>query len=117
MNRNDQQASSPSGWSHRTDSKADIIKAISARLGIPKIQAGSVVEEFLNGIAESLRDGRRVEIRGFGVFETVERAARPAFDINKGEPLDVPARVVARFRPGRQLAALVARLAGREEAA
>ena len=108
MNRNEQQASPPNGWSHRTDSKADIVKAISARLGIPKAQAGTMVEEFLNTIAESLRDGRRVELRNFGVFETVERAARPAFDIHNGKPLDVPAKVVARFRPGRQLSAVVA---------
>ena len=105
------------GWSHRTDTKSDLIKAVAARVGIPKAHAQTVVDAFLNEIAGSLVSGRRVECRGFGVFETVERAARPAFDMNAGERVEVPQRLGVRFRAGRQLAQVIAESVEAEEEA
>ena len=96
------------GWSHRSDTKSDLVKEVAARVGIPKTHAQTIVDAFLNEIAGSLASGRRVELRGFGVFEAVERASRPAYDMNAGERVEVPKRLAVRFRVGRQLAQVVA---------
>jgi len=74
------------------------------------------VDAFLNEIAGSLASGRRVECRGFGVFDVVLRAERSAYDINAGKSVRVPACVAARFRPGRQLDQVVKKYAGEEAA-
>ena len=57
----------------------------------------------LNAIVESLREGRRVEIRGFGVFFCKERCAYKLCNPRDGQLLSVEARRVPRFRMARGL--------------
>lgn len=66
-------------------------------------QALSVVDEFFWLLADALASGERIEIREFGVFETVTRQARPGRNPKTGATVAVPARQVVRFRPGKGL--------------
>lgn len=110
MNKHDSDADHrPQTWAHRTIGKKELADLIAVRCGTSKQLAGRVVDTFLNGIAEALLADLRIELRRWGVFECVERAARPAFDMNTGQPIEVPPRTVVRFRPGSQLAAVVAK--------
>jgi integration host factor subunit beta len=62
-----------------------------------------LVEGMLEAIAAALAEGRRVEIRGFGVFETRRRDARTAHNPRTGKTMHVPAKAIPFFRAGRLL--------------
>jgi DNA-binding protein HU-beta len=57
----------------------------------------------LDTVTGTLAEGERVSIFGFGVFETVDRAARTARNPSTGGTVQVPAMSVPRFRPGQAL--------------
>lgn len=62
-----------------------------------------VVDIFFDEIAERLAEGGRVELRGFGAFSTRERNARQGRNPRTGEPVDVPAKRVPYFKPGKEM--------------
>ena len=62
-----------------------------------------VVDIFFEQIAERLADGGRVELRGFGAFSTREREARKGRNPRTGEAVDVPAKRVPYFKPGKEM--------------
>ena len=62
-----------------------------------------VVDLFFEEITAQLAQGGRVELRGFGAFSTRERAARTGRNPRTGEPVDVPAKRVPYFKPGKEM--------------
>ena len=62
-----------------------------------------VVDIFFDEIARRLADGGRVELRGFGAFSTRERDARKGRNPRTGETVDVPAKRVPYFKPGKDM--------------
>lgn len=79
----------------------DIIAEISAETGISRQRVRIVFDELLERLARAMSDGVTAEIRGFGVFETRVAKARLGRNLkNGGTPVEIPERVVAKFRPG-----------------
>ena len=62
-----------------------------------------VVEIFFDEIATRLAEGGRVEMRGFGTFSTRPRDARTGRNPRTGETVDVPAKRVPYFKPGKEM--------------
>ncbi len=62
-----------------------------------------VVDIFFDEIARRLAEGGRVELRGFGAFSTREREARTGRNPRTGEAVDVPAKRVPYFKPGKEM--------------
>ena len=62
-----------------------------------------VVDIFFEEIAARLTEGGRVELRGFGAFSTRERKARPGRNPRTGAPVEVPAKRVPFFKPGKEM--------------
>ena len=62
-----------------------------------------VVDVFFDEISERLTEGGRVELRGFGAFSTREREARKGRNPRTGEAVDVPAKRVPYFKPGKDM--------------
>ena len=62
-----------------------------------------VVDIFFDEIAQRLAEGGRVELRGFGAFSTREREARTGRNPRTGEAVDVPAKRVTYFKPGKEM--------------
>ena len=62
-----------------------------------------VVDIFFEQIAGRLADGGRVELRGFGAFSTRDRDARKGRNPRTGEAVDVPAKRVPYFKPGKEM--------------
>ncbi|MBO3101345.1 HU family DNA-binding protein [Cellulomonas fengjieae] len=87
--------------------KAQIADRIAAR-GATRPAAAAAVDAVLDEITAALASGERVTFTGFGTFEAAGRGARTARNPRTGEPLEVPATTVARFRPGATLRARVA---------
>ncbi|MEL6828637.1 MAG: integration host factor subunit beta [Pseudomonadota bacterium] len=66
-----------------------------------------VVSVILDEISEALAKGHRVELRGFGAFSIRQRKARKGRNPRTGEPVEVTAKTVPFFRPGKELRARV----------
>ncbi|GGZ03438.1 integration host factor subunit beta [Novosphingobium colocasiae] len=64
-----------------------------------------VVDTFFDEIAQRLADGGRVELRGFGAFSTRDRDGRQGRNPRTGETVDVPAKRVPYFKPGKEMRA------------
>ena len=62
-----------------------------------------VVCAFFDSITEQLAKGGRVELRGFGAFSTRSRDARMGRNPRTGEPVDVSAKRVPYFKPGKEM--------------
>ncbi len=62
-----------------------------------------VVSAFFDSIIEQLQNGGRVELRGFGAFSTRGRDARKGRNPRTGEPVDVSAKKVPYFKPGKEM--------------
>ncbi|WP_120717000.1 integration host factor subunit beta [Tsuneonella amylolytica] len=62
-----------------------------------------VVDIFFDEIGSRLAEGGRVELRGFGAFSTREREARKGRNPRTGEAVDVPAKKVPYFKPGKEM--------------
>ena len=62
-----------------------------------------VVNTIFNEITQSLADGKRVELRGFGAFSVQHRAARVGRNPRSGESVNVEEKYIPRFKTGKEL--------------
>ncbi|UVI39844.1 integration host factor subunit beta [Qipengyuania spongiae] len=75
--------------------------------GLRAEEVEQVVDIFFDEIAQRLSEGGRVELRGFGAFSTREREARTGRNPRSGEAVEVPAKRVPYFRPGKEMRRLL----------
>ena len=83
--------------------KKDLIDKVDEVIGGTKAQAEAVVETLINTIIDTLKAEGEVSIAGLGIFSTKMRAARTARNPRTGEPIDVPAMRVPKFRAAKAL--------------
>ena len=88
--------------------KAELIDALTQKLGSDRRQATAAVENVVDTIVRAVHKGESVTITGFGVFEQRRRAARVARNPRTGETVKVKPTSVPAFRPGAQFKAVVA---------
>ena len=86
--------------------KAQLIEALSERLGDKKV-ASQAVDGLVDIIIRTVNKGEKVNITGFGVFEKVHRSARMVRNPRTGERKPAEATAVPRFRAGTDLKAYV----------
>ena len=65
------------------------------------------VDVTFNEVSNSLINGHRVEIRGFGAFSVIAKPARIGRNPRTGEPVDIKAKNVVHFKSGKELKELV----------
>lgn len=83
--------------------KADIIDAMAADAGISKAQAKKALDSFTGNVANTLASDGRVSLVGFGSFSVSKRSAREGRNPQTGATIQIPAKNVARFKPGAEL--------------
>jgi len=83
--------------------KGDLVSAVASDAGLSRGQAQSVVDSVLSNIESALQGGSKVTLIGFGTFSVSERKARQGRNPRTGKSLEIPARNVARFTPGKAL--------------
>lgn len=83
--------------------KSDLVDAISAKANVSKAQAQIIVDDVFELISEGLAKGEKIDLRGFGTFSVRESAARTGRNPQTGEPIQIPARRVPGFKPGKEL--------------
>ena len=87
--------------------KAELVEKVSDKIHLTKKQTELVVNTVFQSITDSLSDGKKVELRGFGSFRIRERNARVGRDPKSGAQVDVPAKRVPFFKAGKDLRELV----------
>lgn len=83
--------------------KADLINILIQEMGMSKKNAEAVVNTFLGSMIESLKKGEGIELRGFGSFRIRERRPRVGRNPQTGEKVNVPAKKIVYFKPGKEL--------------
>jgi len=83
--------------------KQDLIAKVAETAELSKKQATLVVNTVFDAISESLANGEKVQIIGFGGFDVRERAERKGRNPQTGEEITIPASKVPGFRAGKAL--------------
>ena len=87
--------------------KQDLIAKIAETAELSKKQAALVVNTVFDTISESLSNGEKVQIIGFGSFDVRERAERKGRNPQTGAELVIPASKVPGFKAGKALKEVV----------
>lgn len=83
--------------------KTELITGMAEKAEISKKDAEKALNAFTNIVADTLVDGDRVSITGFGTFEVVERAARTGRNPQTGESIQIQASKSPKFKAGKAL--------------
>jgi integration host factor subunit beta len=83
--------------------KAELVEEVARAAELNKRDAEVIVETVFDSIIGALHGCEKVELRGFGSFRTRERGPRRGRNPKTGEPVDVPAKRVPYFKPGKEL--------------
>jgi DNA-binding protein HU-beta len=83
--------------------KSDLINKVAESAGVTKVQAKSAIDCYHESVAGALKAGERVELVGFGTFSVSARAARTGRNPKTGAELQIAAKNVAKFKPGKAL--------------
>ena len=87
-----------------TITKKELTLLVSDHANCKKNLAAKMVESLFNAMRDSLIEGNRIEVRGFGVFQVKDTRPKPAArNPRTGEIIYVPARRKTHFKPGRLL--------------
>ena len=80
--------------------KKDIVLKIVTQTNVKQIDVKKVVQKTLDCIIDSLSEGKKVELRNFGVFKVKQRKGRTGRNPRTGEVVPVPPKKVVVFKPG-----------------
>lgn len=83
--------------------KADLVGKISQKTGLTKKNVDQVVNEFLDEVTQALSTGERVQLLGFGTFQTRSRAARNGRNPQTGNVIKIKASKIPAFKAGNKL--------------
>lgn len=84
-------------------SKKLLIETIAQQKGVTKVEAGQIVDSFIEGVASVLKSGEEVSIVGFGKFEVKATKARKGRNPSTGEEISIAASKRPVFKAGKTL--------------
>ncbi len=87
--------------------KKELVESMAGAADISKAVAEKALNGMLMSITAALSRGDRITLVGFGTFSSVRRAERKAKNPRTGEIIEIPAKNVAKFKPGSKLAEAV----------
>jgi len=84
--------------------KKELVESMAGAADISKADAEKALNGMLAAVTGALANKDKVTLVGFGTFSTVDRSARKAKNPRTGDEIDIPAKTVAKFKPGSKLA-------------
>ena len=87
--------------------KAELVEEVAKAADLTKKDSEVIVDEVFRNIILALNRGDNIELRGFGSFRVRKRDARRGRNPKTGEPVDIPAKTVPYFKPGKELKELI----------
>lgn len=82
--------------------KRELIETLAQETGTSKRQAENFVNTLADTVIDTVSNGEKVSITGFGVFDLGERAARRGVDPRTQEDIQIPSMKMPRFRAGKR---------------
>ncbi len=89
--------------------KTELIAAVAAKTGLTKKDAEKVVNATIDSITESLVNGDKVNVSGFGIFEVKTREARVGRNPRTKETIQIPATKLPAFKASKTLKDAIAK--------
>jgi len=83
--------------------KAELIEQVASQTGLTKRISGKAVDTVVSAISDCLARGEKVTLVGFGTFGVRRRKARTGRNPQTGETIQIPAKKVPKFVPGKNL--------------
>lgn len=83
--------------------KSDLIANMAEAAGISKAAAEKALNAVLQSVSSAMKKGDKVTLVGFGTFSASKRAERQGRNPQTGAAIKIPAKKVARFKPGTKL--------------
>ena len=80
--------------------KTELVKKVSEKSGLTQAEGKKALEATLETIKEALAAGEAVSLIGFGTVSVAERPARQGINPRTKEPIEIPAKQVAKFKAG-----------------
>lgn len=87
--------------------KAELAGRVADKIHLTKKQTESIVNILFTCITDALREGDKVELRGFGSFRTRSRNAREGRNPKTGDTVQIPSKKVPFFKAGKELREVV----------
>ena len=84
--------------------KGELINAIAEESGLNKADSKKALDAFISSVTKALKEGNKVALVGFGTFAVSERAARTGINPSTKAAITIPAKKVAKFKAGAELA-------------
>lgn len=82
--------------------KAELVNAMATETGVSKKDVEKVLNSFINVVSNEMANKGKVQLVGFGTFETRERAAREGRNPRTKETINIPASTVPVFKAGKE---------------
>lgn len=83
--------------------KEEMVGALSQKARLTRKDAETALDAVFEIITDAMRNGEKVQIVGFGVFEVKDRAPRVGRNPKANVPVIIPARKMPVFKPGKPL--------------
>ena len=83
--------------------KAELVDQVARNTDLTKKHAEQIVNTVFESIVDSLRDGDKIELRGFGSFRIRNRGSRIGRNPKTGARVAVPSKKIPYFKPGKHL--------------
>lgn len=83
--------------------KAELVNAMATETGVSKKDVEKVLNSFINVVSNEMANKGKVQLVGFGTFETRQRAARKGLNPQTKEEIEIPACTVPAFKAGKAL--------------
>lgn len=83
--------------------KAELVNEVSAKTGLTKKETQNAIDALTEAVGDALSKGEKVTLVGFGTFRVIKRKARTGRNPQTGATIQISAKRVAKFLPGKTL--------------
>ena len=87
--------------------KAELVEEVARISELTKKHSEIIVNTVFDSIIDALRKDEKIELRGFGSFRIRQRRSRQGRNPKTGDKVDVPAKRIPYFKPGKELKELI----------
>lgn len=81
--------------------RQELVSAVAQKSGQSQTAVAEMLNAFISTVQDSVAQGDKVALVGFGVFESKTRAERQGRNPLSGEPITIPAATLPKFTPGK----------------
>ncbi len=83
--------------------KTELVSEIGSKVGLTNKETQNVIDALTEAVGDALSKGERVTLVGFGTFKVVNKKARRGVNPQTRETIQIPAKKVPKFVPGKDL--------------